>query len=160
MEAKLAEDHQLEFNFIQESLTLYIHIGNPTFHIWYLVLNAISNKMLGEILLGSNYYISRSDHWPENLDYILGWRGGINPINTNGDEPEVFISVPPTHIRSIFAGPHGNSALDIKHSIKETQAPVPAGSYRIRATALKIFGDKKIMKDWETWDSPLTKVIG
>lgn len=157
---KFTQDHKLEFNFTQGGLNVYTRIGSPTAHIKYHVLNGNSNQTLGEIPLGSNYYISRNDHSPENFDYILDWRGGINPINTNVDENEVLISIPPSNPKPIFINPHGNIALNVEQSIKETLIRVPIGTYRICATVLKIFGDPKVVKDWETWYSPLIKVIG
>ncbi|KAG2206094.1 hypothetical protein INT47_003743, partial [Mucor saturninus] len=160
MGVKSTEDSKTEFNLAYDAVTVFTRIGNPTSHIQYLVLNGTTNEVLGEIPLGSNSYISRNDHSPENFDYILGWRGGIIPINTSLDGPQVLISVPPTHPRPISINVHGNDALNIKQSIKATQDRVPVGSYRIRAKVLKIFGEATRAKDWETWDSPLFKIIG
>lgn len=161
MGVTVTEDAKAEFNLTQEALTVFTRIGNPTSHIQYFVLNGTTNEIIGEIPLGSNYYISRNDHSPENFDYILGWRGGIIPINNNSLEgPQVLISVPPTHPRPIAISLHGNNALNIKPSIKATQDRIPIGHYRIRAKALKIYGDTSNVKDWETWDSPLFNIIG
>ncbi|KAI9302090.1 peptidase S8/S53 domain-containing protein [Cunninghamella echinulata] len=45
-----------------------------------------------------------------------------------------------------------------KSLLLRTAVPVPYGTYQIRFSALKVFGDRKNSKDFDTWVSPSIKV--
>lgn len=46
--------------------------------------------------------------------------------------------------------------------IESPQGPkqVPSGAYKIKLSALKVFGDKDLEDNWETWKSPNINIQG
>jgi hypothetical protein len=92
-----------------------------------------NGQFIGEIPLESkNFYLARNDHFIKNLDYVLTWRGSISAKQQQNVT---------------------NSNI--------TQQMVSTGmNYRIRVSVLKIFGNPKIVDDWEKWYSPSFQIIG
>lgn len=117
---------------------------------------------MGEIQLGSNNYISRNDHSPQTLDYVLDWRGQLYPIDTAVGKNDVLEEVNHNqrNLNPTLINSYGNNILNIKQGTDRSTVSIPSGTYRIHASALKIYGNPKIGEDWESWYSPRFQVIG
>ncbi|KAI8072064.1 peptidase S8/S53 domain-containing protein [Thamnidium elegans] len=157
---EITDPGNLVYNFTEGGLNIYTRLGSPTARIKYDVIDFSDNKVLGEIQLGSNYYISRNDHSPESSDYALDWRGGIYLVD-DVDENELSASSG-AQPNSFNSNSYGNNGLNIKkeEDDDEDMVAVPPGSYSIRASVLKIFGDPDVAEDWEYWHSPVFQIIG
>lgn len=132
------------YNFTEGGLNIYTRLGSPAARIKYEVIDFSDNETLGEIQLGSNYYISRNDHSTDSSDYALVWKGGIYLVD-DVEENELSASSG-RQAKSFNSNSYDKNGLNIKkeEDDDEDMVEVPPGYYSIRAAILKIFGDPDV----------------
>lgn len=127
-------------------LHIYSRLGNPTSQVKYELLNDTNNEIVGELPIGSNFYLGRNDNSANNYDYVLEWKGELKNSENKERNQVKLMNI------------HG---LDIKNIMTPISTSnvvyAPIGTYKLRISALKIFSDPE---DWQTWYSPSFSIIG
>lgn len=134
---------------------IYSRIGNPTSQVKYELLNDTNQAIVGELPIGSNYYLARNDHSKSNFDYVLDWRGELKSRENMTTTTAVIRDINKqfnTHllrVKNVMA-PENTSQL---------VNAIP-GTYKIRISVLKIFGNPYTQEDWHSWISPSFSIVG
>ncbi|KAL0092386.1 secreted subtilisin-like serine protease [Phycomyces blakesleeanus] len=130
----------LKYDFSRANVVhLYLRLGNPTALLKGELLDT-SNVSVGEIPAIRQEWLSRNDHSDTNREHNIDWRGHITTL------PTLFNNTTTTTTTN------NNTSSRIAH--------VPHGIYRIKLSALKIFGNPLDDRDWEVWISPDMTIIG
>ncbi|KAI9498709.1 hypothetical protein BDB00DRAFT_924993 [Zychaea mexicana] len=177
--------NKTRFSFQRGNDTAHLHIrlGSPTARLRSVLVNQ-ENKRLGTLVDGYQKWVSRNDH--SDSAYTLDWRGKIiippaaliGPSATEAtgsDGPSPPLPPPssnttpsPMNYSNIIdaarindGDAYGTKSWSSKNNIrrKVVRRHVPPGRYKIRVSALKIFGDPLLQNDWEIWYSPEFEVI-
>lgn len=108
-------------------LYLYLRIGNPTRQIRSELLHK-NGTVVGNLPGLYDAWLARNDHSDENFEYAYEWNGGVY-VPTPGYR----------HHRH--------------HRHTKAWHYLPRGTYRLRVSALRIFGDPDQQDDWDVWES-------
>lgn len=145
---------------------LHIRLGNPTARLRTVLVNQ-ENKRLGTLVDGYQQWVSRNDHTYK--EYILVWNGRIIlPSSVSSSRRTPLIPSGNNMIGAHQPNDYNSSNQTIdsqqqqqQHYGKKAvvQKGVPPGRYKIRVSALKIFGDPLFKDDWEIWYSPEFNIV-
>ncbi|CAO3629431.1 unnamed protein product [Cunninghamella echinulata] len=130
----LSQDGPKKYDFSSNSsssevLHILIRLVNPTSMLKCELIK--NNVTVGYIPRFHNTWVSRNENHDVSYAYSVDWRGSL----TKDYQLETS----------------GNNNTETFSAI--------SGTYNIRLSALKIFGNPKIEKDWETWTSNEIEVI-
>lgn len=113
-------------------LYLFLRIGNPTRQLRSELLYN-NGTVVGNLPGLYDAWLARNDHSDENFEYAYEWNGGV------------YVPGPSDQYR------HGRH----RHRHHHTKAwhHLPRGTYRLRVSALRIFGNPDQEEDWDIWES-------
>ncbi|CAO3595190.1 unnamed protein product [Absidia cylindrospora] len=130
------------FNFGKdERLHLFIRLGSPTALLKCELIKSSNNQVMGYVSRFQNAWVPRNDNSLGNHHYTIHWDGQVA-----------------LDFRSSLSTSHAELRGSLSTPIKTY--PADPGVYRLRLSALKIFGSTDKNEDWETWDSFEFGIIG
>ncbi|KAG2225537.1 hypothetical protein INT45_010364 [Circinella minor] len=166
---RIEPTNKTAFSFRHRNDLLYLHIrlGNPTARLRTVLVNQ-ENKRLGTLVDGYQKWVSRNDHTDKM--YTLEWDGKIIlPSSVSSSRRLSTIRSGNSMVNAHHHNYNNNSTRTIDSQQQEkqqhydkkavVQRVVPPGRYKIRVSALKIFGDPLLKDDWEIWYSPEFDIV-
>ncbi|ORZ22157.1 peptidase S8/S53 domain-containing protein [Absidia repens] len=131
------------YNFEKdEKLHLFIRLGSPTALLKCELIKSSDNQVMGYVSRFQNAWVPRNDNSLSNHHYTIHWDG---------------------QVALDFRSSLSSSQVELKGSLSSIPIktyPADPGVYRLRLSALKIFGRTDKSEDWETWDSFEFGILG